>query len=285
MTIAGKAVLVTGANRGIGQALVEEALGRGAKRVYAGTRQPLTHSDGRVTPLTLDVTNAAQIQEAVERVESLAILINNAGVARFDDLTDRAALKQHLAVKSLWHLQSDPGFPAVPDSFSWSHRQRSVGGGLSSLADCSRILNLKGGRLLPVTVAACSFGGTGRERSCRLARPRGYGYVPRLRSTEGLSGGRCASHLRRSGAGGGGHLPRSHVRDHSGELAQRCGQGARASVCGARKRTTRQRISKGTRVQFPHYRKLVGHVRGILMSLPDEFRTREVISGAFATTS
>ena len=98
MTIADKAVLVTGANRGIGQALVEEALGRGAKRVYAGTRQPLTHSDGRVTPLTLDVTNAAQIQEAVERVESLAILINNAGVARFDDLTDRAALKQHLTV-------------------------------------------------------------------------------------------------------------------------------------------------------------------------------------------
>jgi NAD(P)-dependent dehydrogenase (short-subunit alcohol dehydrogenase family) len=98
MTIAGKAVLVTGANRGIGQALVEEALGRGAKRVYAGTRQPLTHSDGRVAPLTLDVTNAAQIQEAVERVESLAILINNAGVARFDDLTDRAALEQHLAV-------------------------------------------------------------------------------------------------------------------------------------------------------------------------------------------
>jgi NAD(P)-dependent dehydrogenase (short-subunit alcohol dehydrogenase family) len=98
MTIAGKAVLVTGANRGIGQALVEEALRRGAKRVYAGTRQPLTHSDSRVTPLTLDVTNAAQIQEAVERVESLDILINNAGVALFDDLSDRAALERHLAV-------------------------------------------------------------------------------------------------------------------------------------------------------------------------------------------
>src|SRR6266542_6849138 len=98
MTIADRAVLVTGANRGIGQALVEEALRRGAKRGYAGTRQPLVHLDGRVTPLTLDVTNAGQIQEAVESVESLDILINNAGLALYDDLSDRAALERSLAV-------------------------------------------------------------------------------------------------------------------------------------------------------------------------------------------
>ncbi len=98
MTIADKTVLVTGANRGIGQALVEEALNRGAKRVYAGARQPLTHGDGRVTPLILDVTNAPQIQRAVDEVDSLDILINNAGVALYDDLSDRAMLEQHLAV-------------------------------------------------------------------------------------------------------------------------------------------------------------------------------------------
>jgi NAD(P)-dependent dehydrogenase (short-subunit alcohol dehydrogenase family) len=98
MTSTDRAVLVTGANRGIGQALVEEALRRGAKRVYAGTRQPLAHSDGRVIAVTLDVTNAAQTQAAVERVESLDILINNAGVGLYDDLSDRAAIERHLAV-------------------------------------------------------------------------------------------------------------------------------------------------------------------------------------------
>ena len=98
MTLEGKAVLITGANRGIGQALVEEALNRGAGRVYAGTRQPLAHPDRRVTPLALEVTSAAQIQAAAGRVDSLDLLINNAGVAHYDDLSDRAELEQHLEV-------------------------------------------------------------------------------------------------------------------------------------------------------------------------------------------
>jgi NAD(P)-dependent dehydrogenase (short-subunit alcohol dehydrogenase family) len=98
MSLKDKKVVVTGANRGIGQALVGEALRRGAKRVYAGTRQPLVHSDRRVTPLILDVTDAAQTQAAVESHESLDILINNAGLALFDDLGNRTALEQHLAV-------------------------------------------------------------------------------------------------------------------------------------------------------------------------------------------
>ena len=101
MTISDKAVLVTGANRGIGRALIEEALTRDAKRVYAAARQPMTHPDGRVTPLTLDVTNAAQIRRAVDDVESLDILINNAGLALYDDLSDPAALEQQLAVNLL----------------------------------------------------------------------------------------------------------------------------------------------------------------------------------------
>jgi NAD(P)-dependent dehydrogenase (short-subunit alcohol dehydrogenase family) len=98
MTIENKTVLITGANRGIGKALVDEALRRGAKRVYAGTRGPWVHADSRVTPLTLDITDPAQIAAAVEQVESLDVLVNNAGIALYDDLTDRAALQQSLAV-------------------------------------------------------------------------------------------------------------------------------------------------------------------------------------------
>jgi NAD(P)-dependent dehydrogenase (short-subunit alcohol dehydrogenase family) len=97
-SIAGKAVLITGSNRGIGRGLVEEALNRGAARVYAGTRGPMAHSDERVTALNLDVTSAVQIQEAVQQVGSLDVLINNAGIAIYDDLTDRSVLEQHLAV-------------------------------------------------------------------------------------------------------------------------------------------------------------------------------------------
>ena len=98
MITAGKTVLVTGANRGIGKALVDEALARGAKRVYAGTRQQLDHPDDRVVPVTLDVTDAGQIQAAVEQVGSLDILINNAGVVAVDDLSDPAVLEHMLAV-------------------------------------------------------------------------------------------------------------------------------------------------------------------------------------------
>jgi NAD(P)-dependent dehydrogenase (short-subunit alcohol dehydrogenase family) len=97
-TLTDKTVLVTGANRGIGHALVEEALRRGASRVYAGTRPPMSHPDRRVTPLTLDVTDPAQIQRAVDSIDALDVLINNAGIALYDDLTDRALLEQHLAV-------------------------------------------------------------------------------------------------------------------------------------------------------------------------------------------
>lgn len=98
MQIEGSTILVTGSNRGIGRALVEAALSRGAARVYAGTRVAFEHSDERVVPLRIDVTDDKQVAEAAARVERLDILVNNAGIAKYDDLSDAAALKEHLAV-------------------------------------------------------------------------------------------------------------------------------------------------------------------------------------------
>jgi len=98
MNIAEKTVLITGANRGIGRALVNEALRRGAKRVYAGTRGAMQNDDERVTPLRLDVTSVSQIQRALDEVETLDVLINNAGVATYDDLSNLDVIEQHLAV-------------------------------------------------------------------------------------------------------------------------------------------------------------------------------------------
>jgi NAD(P)-dependent dehydrogenase (short-subunit alcohol dehydrogenase family) len=98
MNIANKTILITGANRGIGWALVNEALKRGAKKVYAGTRGSLQVPDERVTPITLDVTSDSEIQRAADRVDTLDVLINDAGISLQDDLTNPSMIHQHLAV-------------------------------------------------------------------------------------------------------------------------------------------------------------------------------------------
>src|SRR5262245_4359546 len=108
--IANKTVLITGANRGIGRALLTEALRRGATRVFAGSRGPIEIADDRVTELTLDVTNPSQIQHAVEVVDTLDVLINNAGVAIYDDLSNLKVIERHLAVNFLAILRVTRAF-------------------------------------------------------------------------------------------------------------------------------------------------------------------------------
>jgi NAD(P)-dependent dehydrogenase (short-subunit alcohol dehydrogenase family) len=98
MKVAQKTVLITGANRGIGHALVLEALKRGAKRVYAGTRSGLDIADRRVVPVALEVTNDAQIEQAVRMMGNLDMLINNSGIAPYDDLSKLEVIEQALAV-------------------------------------------------------------------------------------------------------------------------------------------------------------------------------------------
>jgi NAD(P)-dependent dehydrogenase (short-subunit alcohol dehydrogenase family) len=105
-----KTVLITGANRGIGRALVEEALKRGVRRVYAAARNEFSHPDPRVTAITLDITSPAQIQRAVETIGSLDVLVNNAGIALYDDLRNPEVVAQHFAVNVFGPLNMTNAF-------------------------------------------------------------------------------------------------------------------------------------------------------------------------------
>jgi NAD(P)-dependent dehydrogenase (short-subunit alcohol dehydrogenase family) len=85
MQIKNSAALVTGANRGIGRALVDALLERGARRVYAAARNLSTlddvaRRDARVQAIRLDVRDPVEAREAAAIANDVSLLINNAGV-------------------------------------------------------------------------------------------------------------------------------------------------------------------------------------------------------------
>jgi NAD(P)-dependent dehydrogenase (short-subunit alcohol dehydrogenase family) len=105
MEIEGKRVLVTGASRGLGRAVVEAFVDAGAAQVIAGTRKREDREalqSERVTPVQLDVTSDAEI-EAVARMGTFDILINNAGVAGFGNPLTMSfeAIQEEIAVNYL----------------------------------------------------------------------------------------------------------------------------------------------------------------------------------------
>ncbi len=82
-TLKGKVILVTGANRGIGKSLVKSSLEKGAKKVYATSRnlnKMPNFGDERVVTLELDITDNIQILKVAEKTKDVEVLINNAGV-------------------------------------------------------------------------------------------------------------------------------------------------------------------------------------------------------------
>ncbi len=91
MRLEGESVLVTGANRGIGAALVNALLGKGVRKVYAAARNPDSlpdFGDSRVVPIAIDITNTEQVKQAAKTAADVELLINNAGVAAFTSLLD-----------------------------------------------------------------------------------------------------------------------------------------------------------------------------------------------------
>jgi len=88
VAIQNSVVLVTGSNRGIGKAFVTAFLERGASKVYATARTPLSYDDPRVVPLALDVTDAQSVAAVAAAAGDVTILVNNAGVAGSGSLLD-----------------------------------------------------------------------------------------------------------------------------------------------------------------------------------------------------
>lgn len=88
MDINGSVALVTGANRGLGRAIAQQLLERGARKVYAAARRPETVALPGVEPLELDVTDPAQVRRAAEIAGDATLLVNNAGINTWQSLVD-----------------------------------------------------------------------------------------------------------------------------------------------------------------------------------------------------
>ncbi len=93
MQIEGAVALVTGANRGLGQAYARVLVERGARTVYAAARQPEDVDDPDVTPIKLDITAPDEVADAARRCGEVTLLINNAAEARPSPLIGAGSLE------------------------------------------------------------------------------------------------------------------------------------------------------------------------------------------------
>lgn len=125
MNIQNAVVLVTGANRGLGRELVRASLNAGARKVYAGARDPqqlaalVRESEGRVVPVAIDVTNEASIAAAAEIATDVTLLFNNAGVVASHQVLSSSlqALQQDFATNVLGVVSTTKAFlPALERS-------------------------------------------------------------------------------------------------------------------------------------------------------------------------
>jgi NAD(P)-dependent dehydrogenase (short-subunit alcohol dehydrogenase family) len=87
MKIAGSVALVTGANRGLGQAYARELVRRGAAKVYGAARKPAEVTEPGLTPIGLDITDPERVARVAQQCADVTLLVNNAGVLTYNNFT------------------------------------------------------------------------------------------------------------------------------------------------------------------------------------------------------
>jgi NAD(P)-dependent dehydrogenase (short-subunit alcohol dehydrogenase family) len=122
MDIAGATALVTGGNRGIGEAFVRALVEAGARRVYVGARSPadaaalVAELDGRASAVPLDITRLDQVEAAAAACADVSILVNNAGAflnRRLIAADDIAAAREEMEVNYFGMLSMCRAFAPV----------------------------------------------------------------------------------------------------------------------------------------------------------------------------
>jgi len=112
-------VLVTGANGGLGTEFVNQALTRGAAKVYASARKPQEWPDSRVVPLVLDVTDPESVAAAAAAAPDVSLVINNAGATNGSGVVGDQSASRALFETNYW------GALAVADAFTPALRKHN----------------------------------------------------------------------------------------------------------------------------------------------------------------
>ncbi|MGH9841206.1 MAG: SDR family NAD(P)-dependent oxidoreductase [Blastocatellia bacterium] len=207
--IEGSVALVTGANRGIGRAITDALLERGAKKVYATARDPKTlealkqRYGSRVVPLRLDVTRADQVAEIARQAPDVDLLFNNAGVFEARELTSEATVDQARREMEVNYF----GPLRMLQSFADTLAQR--GGAIVNIGSAAGLTNIpfiptysaSKAALHSLTQAARAVGGSGRGRVWRLRGARRHRHDQGLSAREDLAPGRREGRPRRRRGG------------------------------------------------------------------------------------
>ncbi|CAL9319102.1 SDR family oxidoreductase [Streptomyces sp. R02] len=145
--IKGARALVTGGQRGLGEAFAAALLEAGAETVYVTARHPEPSADPRLVPLALEVTDEASVARLAEQAPDVDIVINNAGatipgglldngvadVARLLDINVLGALRVTRAFAPVLARRGGGALVNVHSVLSWASGAGAYGASKAAL--------------------------------------------------------------------------------------------------------------------------------------------------------